>query len=148
MVDSIVLERLKPETMSPEVRALYDTTTNYLRKNMQRMNYPEYLRRGWQIASGGIELACKTIVNQLLCLGGTRGERRGRRAERHQPPGFREASAEKSGCFRTSARQKNQAARREPPGYHLKIRQFQSLSDVDRLTPGDYPCATLFGWFS
>jgi hypothetical protein len=67
-----VLERLKPETMSPEVRTQYDTTTNYLRKNVERMNYPEYLRQGWQIASGGIESACKTVVNQRLCLGGMR----------------------------------------------------------------------------
>ena len=67
-----VLERLKPDKMSQEVRAQYDTTTNYIRNNVSRMDYPEYLRRGWQIASGGVESACKTVVNQRLCLGGMR----------------------------------------------------------------------------
>jgi len=36
------------------------------------MNYPKYLERGWQIATGAVESACKTVVNQRLCLGGMR----------------------------------------------------------------------------
>lgn len=67
-----VLGRLKLGAMSAETKAQYETTTNYLRNNVERMNYPEYLRQGWQIASGGIESACKTVVNQRLCLGGMR----------------------------------------------------------------------------
>jgi hypothetical protein len=33
---------------------------------------PTYLKRGWQIASGAIESACKRVVNQRLCMGGMR----------------------------------------------------------------------------
>ena len=36
------------------------------------MDYPAYLKHGWQIGSGAIESACKTVVNQRLCLGGMR----------------------------------------------------------------------------
>ena len=58
--------------MTPEAQVEFDRVLNYLEKNVDRMNYPEYLRNGWQIATGAIESACKTVVNQRLCLGGMR----------------------------------------------------------------------------
>jgi hypothetical protein len=39
---------------------------NYIRKNVHRMDYPTYLRRGWQIGSGAVESACKMVINQRL----------------------------------------------------------------------------------
>jgi hypothetical protein len=36
------------------------------------MDYPRYVGNGWQIGSGAIESACKTVVNQRLSLGGMR----------------------------------------------------------------------------
>jgi hypothetical protein len=67
-----VLEGLERRPMNKETREQYDTTTHYIRNNLERMKYPEYLRQGWQIASGGIESACKTVVNQRLNMGGMR----------------------------------------------------------------------------
>ena len=67
-----VLENLRRRTMSEEARAEYDGLLGYLRKNVPRMDYPAYLRHGWQIATGAVESACKTVVNQRLCLGGMR----------------------------------------------------------------------------
>lgn len=67
-----VLEGLDRKKMSKEARAEHDKALNYIRKNVHRMDYPEYLRRGWQIASGAVESACKTVVNQRLCMGGMR----------------------------------------------------------------------------
>ena len=67
-----VLERLDRKKMTEEVRLGHDGLLNYLRKNVDRMDYPTYLRNGWQIASGAVESACKTVVNQRLCLGGMR----------------------------------------------------------------------------
>jgi hypothetical protein len=67
-----VLGGLDRAGMSEEAQEQYDTTTNYLRKNLERMKYPEYLRCGWQIASGAVESACKTVVNQRLNMGGMR----------------------------------------------------------------------------
>jgi Uncharacterised protein family (UPF0236). len=67
-----VLEKLDAKKMTEEARATREGLLLYLRKNVHRMNYPEYLRQGWQIASGAIESACKTVVNQRLCMGGMR----------------------------------------------------------------------------
>lgn len=66
------LEALDRRKMSKEARAEHERATHYLRNNVARMDYPEYLRQGWQIASGAVESACKTVVNQRLCLGGMR----------------------------------------------------------------------------
>jgi hypothetical protein len=67
-----VLERLDRKQMPEAVQQEHDRLLNYLRKNAHRMNYPAYLHQGWQIASGAVESACKTVVNQRLCLGGMR----------------------------------------------------------------------------
>jgi hypothetical protein len=67
-----VLEGLDRAAMSEEAQEQYHTTTNYLRNNLERTKYPEYLSQGWQIASGAIESACKTVVNQRLNMGGMR----------------------------------------------------------------------------
>jgi hypothetical protein len=67
-----VLERLDRKKMAAEVRDAHEGLLNYLRNNEHRMAYPEYLKRGWQIASGAVESGCKTVVNQRLCLGGMR----------------------------------------------------------------------------
>jgi hypothetical protein len=67
-----VLERLDRRKMAAEVGDEHEGLLNYLRNNDHRMDYPSYLKRGWQIASGAVESACKTVVNQRLCLGGMR----------------------------------------------------------------------------
>jgi hypothetical protein len=67
-----VVERLDRKKMSAETQAEHDRLLNYLRNNVGRMDYPMYLKKGWQIGSGAIESACKTVVNQRLCLGGMR----------------------------------------------------------------------------
>ena len=36
------------------------------------MEYPEYVSEGWQIGSGVVESACKTVVGQRLKLAGMR----------------------------------------------------------------------------
>jgi hypothetical protein len=67
-----VLERLDRRKMAEDVQAEHTKLLNYLRGNVGRMDYPHYLKQGWQIASGAVESACKTVVNQRLCLGGMR----------------------------------------------------------------------------
>jgi hypothetical protein len=67
-----VIERLDRKKMSPETQAKQEGLLNYLRNHVGRMDYPTYLKNGWQIGSGAIESACKTVVNQRLCLGGMR----------------------------------------------------------------------------
>ncbi len=67
-----MLERLPRRKMAAEVQEDYDRLLKYLRNNEHRMDYPRYLKRGWQIASGAIESACKRVINQRLCMGGMR----------------------------------------------------------------------------
>jgi hypothetical protein len=67
-----VLERLEGRKMAPAVAEEHTKLLRYVRNNVHRMDYPAYLRRGWQIASGAVESACKTVVNQRLCQGGMR----------------------------------------------------------------------------
>ena len=51
--------------------------------NVDRMDYGRYLKNGWQIASGAVESACKTVINQRLCLGGMRWSEAGSDAVAH-----------------------------------------------------------------
>lgn len=44
----------------------------YFGNNVHRMEYPEYTANGWQIGSGVIESACKTVVGQRLKCAGQR----------------------------------------------------------------------------
>ena len=78
-----VIERLNCKKLSPNVQAEQDKLLNYLRNNVSRMDYPTYLKHAWQIGSGAIESACKTVVNQRLCLGGMRWGEQGSNGVAH-----------------------------------------------------------------
>lgn len=51
---------------SPALAEAYRQFTNYLRNHQERMDYPTYVERGWQIGSGVIESACKSVVGVRL----------------------------------------------------------------------------------
>jgi hypothetical protein len=57
---------------SQAVRAAHAATVSYVGNNVHRMDYPYYLSQSWQIGSGPIESACKTVVGQRLKLAGMR----------------------------------------------------------------------------
>jgi hypothetical protein len=44
----------------------------HFEKNLPRMDYPRYQRRGWQIGSGSVEAACKTVIGGRLKGAGMR----------------------------------------------------------------------------
>jgi len=67
-----ILESLEGTGSNAAFREAYDKARTYFRNQVDRMNCPEYLRKGWQIGSGGVESACKTVINQRLCMGGMR----------------------------------------------------------------------------
>jgi hypothetical protein len=67
-----ILERLDRGKMTSVVQAEHAEVLTYFGNHVHRMDYPTYLRNGWQIGSGAIESGCKTVVNQRLCLGGMR----------------------------------------------------------------------------
>jgi hypothetical protein len=77
------LDGLDRRRMTAAARAEHEKVRTYFRNHVHRMDYPEYLRRGWQIGSGSVESACKTVVNQRLCLGGMRWGEAGSDAVAH-----------------------------------------------------------------
>jgi hypothetical protein len=61
-----------PERQSKELREQRERVQEYFGNNLHRMEYPEYVAEGWEIGSGPVESACKTVVNQRLKLAGMR----------------------------------------------------------------------------
>ena len=59
------------------------TVQGYFADNVHRMEYPEYQAEGWQIGSGVVESACKTVVGQRLKGAGKRWGEEGAHALCH-----------------------------------------------------------------
>ena len=53
-------------------RAKLTTICNYLKHNQHRMRYDEYLRKGYPIASGVIEGACRHVIKDRMERAGMR----------------------------------------------------------------------------
>ena len=56
----------------PSAREVLRETVTYFENQVHRMDYPSYVARGWQIGSGPVESACKTVVGQRLKCAGMR----------------------------------------------------------------------------
>jgi hypothetical protein len=78
-----VIQRLDRNKMATDVQEEQTKLLGYMQNNVQRMDYPNYWRQGWQIGSGAVESACKTVVNQRLCQGGMRWGEEGSDAVAH-----------------------------------------------------------------
>jgi hypothetical protein len=61
-----VLQRLELKCRKAALRKMHQETTRYIGNNVHRMDYPTYEANGWQIGSGAVESACKTVVGQRL----------------------------------------------------------------------------------
>jgi hypothetical protein len=53
-------------------RAAHADCLRYFQNHQHRMDYPRYLANGWQIGSGPVEAACKTVVANRLKGSGMR----------------------------------------------------------------------------
>jgi hypothetical protein len=70
--------RAHPWPRRPGLAEAVSEVVEYLERQAHRMEYPEYLAQGWNIGSGAVESACKTVVGQRLKLAGMRwGEKGG-----------------------------------------------------------------------
>ncbi len=67
-----LVDKLDPETMTAEAAAEHAKLRTFLGNHHHKMDYPRYLQQGWQIATGAVESACKTVINRRLCMGGMR----------------------------------------------------------------------------
>lgn len=61
-----VLEELRRLTVPPRTREVWHATVRYFENQVHRMDYPSYRAKGWQIGSGPVEAACKTVIGQRL----------------------------------------------------------------------------------
>jgi hypothetical protein len=68
----VSLEAIDVSGRNELVREHHRRETNYFRNHEHKMNYPDYLNHGWQIGSGPVESACKTVVNNRLAGSGMR----------------------------------------------------------------------------
>jgi hypothetical protein len=59
---------------SAAAREAHRQLLGYLANQAHRMDYPEYVRRGWQIGSGPVESACKQVGQRLKGSGMRWGE--------------------------------------------------------------------------
>jgi hypothetical protein len=66
------LESLDRGGRSDSAWEVYRQVKQYVGNHVDRMDYPSYVAAGWQIGSGHIEAACKTVVNQRLKQSGMR----------------------------------------------------------------------------
>lgn len=60
------LEALDQTSCSAAPLEAHRLLTNYVRNNQHRMDYPTYIANGWEIGSGEIESACKSVINHRL----------------------------------------------------------------------------------
>jgi hypothetical protein len=72
-----------PARRSAGLRAQWAQVEEYFENNLHRMEYPEYEAQGWQIGSGVVESACKTVVGQRLKGAGMRWSEAGAHALCH-----------------------------------------------------------------
>jgi hypothetical protein len=80
-----VLEELRGLSLPGRkaLREVHRATLVYFENQGHRMDYPSYLRRGWQIGSGPVEAACKTVIGRRLKGAGMRWGPRGADAMAH-----------------------------------------------------------------
>lgn len=66
------LEAMDARGRSETVRQAHRRETQYFRNHVHKMDYPRYQQNGWQIGSGPVEAACKSVVAQRLKCSGMR----------------------------------------------------------------------------
>ena len=87
-----VLERLRGldlKGVGRAARAVYREVVGYFENQGHRLDYPRYRAKGWQIGSGPVESACKTVVGQRMKGGGMRWGEDGADAVAHLRALFR-----------------------------------------------------------
>lgn len=66
------LEALDVSQRGTAAQESHRVHTQYYRNHVGRMDYPRYVANGWQIGSGPVESACKTVVGNRLKGSGMR----------------------------------------------------------------------------
>jgi hypothetical protein len=67
----------------PRAQSAWEDIVTYFRNQHHRMDYPTYRAKGWQIGSGPVEAACKTVIGQRMKGSGMRWGHEGADAVSH-----------------------------------------------------------------
>lgn len=78
-----LLQQLDLSECSASQRKAHSDCLRYFQNHQHKMDYPRYLANGWQIGSGPVESACKTVVGGRLKQGGMRWREHGSDAVCH-----------------------------------------------------------------
>lgn len=68
----VSLKALNLEDAPASTQEIHRQQVTYFANHSHRMDYPRYVANGWQIGSGPVESACKTVVGNRLKGGGMR----------------------------------------------------------------------------
>ena len=68
---------------NPRARPAWEEVVTYFGNQVHRMDYPSYRAKGWQIGSGPVEAACKTVIGQRMKGSGMRWGHEGADAVAH-----------------------------------------------------------------
>jgi hypothetical protein len=81
---AVVLEQLRAlPVRTRAARGCREEVVRYFAGQVHRMDYPRYVAKGWQIGSGPVESACKTVVGLRMKGGGMRWGEEGADAVAH-----------------------------------------------------------------
>jgi hypothetical protein len=70
---TVVLEELRSFAVrGRDAKTIRDEVVGYFENQAKRMDYPSYRAKGWQIGSGPVESACKTVIGKRMKGGGMR----------------------------------------------------------------------------
>lgn len=97
---AVVLEELRRlPVRRAAARSCRDEVVRYFAGQAHRMDYPRYMRQGWQIGSGPVESACKTVVGLRMKGGGMRWGEDGADAVAHLRALFRSEKGQWEGYW-------------------------------------------------
>ncbi len=68
---------------NPRARPAREEVVTYFRNQVDRMDYPSYRAKGWQIGSGPVEAACKAVIGRRMKGSGMRWGHEGADAVGH-----------------------------------------------------------------
>lgn len=78
-----MLQEMDLSVLSASQQAAHADCLRYFQNHQHKMDYPRYVANGWQLGSGPIESACKTVVGNRLKGGGMRWSKAGSNAVCH-----------------------------------------------------------------
>src|SRR5262249_27850690 len=70
------LRVLEISRAAPNIQKSHRELLGYFQNNLHRMDYATYIANAWQIGSGVIEAACKTVVGRRMKCSGMRWSER------------------------------------------------------------------------